>query len=246
MGKLDGRVALVTGAARGMGAAHARLLAAEGASVAVCDILADHGTTVAESIGGAYYRLDVTDERDWERVVSGVGSELGPVTILINNAGIGSRNPVQETTTEQWNAVMAVNVTGVFFGIRTVAPVMKAAGGGVIVNVSSDAAFTGTPHIAAYVTSKWAVRGLTKASALDLAGDNIRVVSLHPGLVRTPMSAGVDVDAFASGLPMARPGEPEELAKMMLFIVADATYSTGCEFVADGGHTVGGGRVEVL
>jgi 3alpha(or 20beta)-hydroxysteroid dehydrogenase len=245
MGKLDGRVALVTGAARGMGAAHAQLLAAEGASVAVCDVLGDDGAAVAQSIGGAYHELNVAREHDWARVVSAVTADVGPVTILVNNAGIGLRGAVQETSTEDWDRVMAVNVTGVFFGIRAVAPVMKAAGGGVIVNVSSDAALAPGPNIGAYAASKWAVRGLTKAAALDLAPDNIRVVSLHPGLVRTPMSARVDVDAFAAGLPIPRPGEPEELAKMMLFIVADATYSTGCEFVADGGHTAGSMPVEL-
>jgi 3alpha(or 20beta)-hydroxysteroid dehydrogenase len=239
MGKLDGRVALVTGAARGMGAAHARLLAAEGASVAVCDVLDDEGARTADSIRGSYHHLDVSADTEWENVVAAVGSEAGPVTILINNAGIGLQNPVQETTTEEWNRVMAVNVTGVFFGIRTVAPVMKAAGGGTIVNVSSNAALCGMPDVAAYLTSKWAVRGLTKASALDLAGDNIRVVSLHPGLVQTPMTAGLDRVSYSKGFPIARPGEPEELAKMMLFIVAEATYSTGCEFIADGGSTIG-------
>ena len=195
--------------------------------MAVCDILAEEGKAMASSIGGRFHRLDVTDENEWAQVVSEVRAEFGPVTILVNNAGIGSRNPVQETTTEQWSRVMAVNVNGVFFGIRTVAPVMGAAGGGVIVNVSSDAAFGGTADIAADVTSKWAVRGLTKAAALDLAVDRIRVI-FYPGLVRTPMSERIDVDAFSAGLPIARPGETEELAKMMLFAVADATYSTGC------------------
>ena len=239
MGKLEGRVAVVTGGAQGMGEAHCRLLAFEGAEVVVCDVRNEEGTAVADSIGGVYHRLDVADEAGWDRVVGSVAADLGPITILINNAGVGVHRMVQETTTEEWERVMSINVTGPFFGIRAVAPGMKAAGGGVIVNVSSSAAFLPSSHIGVYATSKWAVRGLTKAAALDLAPDGIRVCSLHPGMVRTPMNAKVDVDSLARSIPISRVGDSDELAKMMLFIVADATYSTGVEFIADGGFTVG-------
>jgi 3alpha(or 20beta)-hydroxysteroid dehydrogenase len=235
MGKLDGRVALVTGGAKGMGAAHCHALAAEGASVAVCDLDEDLGNAVATEIGGRFFRLDVTSETEWEAVLSAVSADLGPVSILVNNAGISRLKPVQGTSTEDWTTVMRVNLDGVFFGIRAVVPQMRAVGGGVIVNISSAGGMTGSPGMASYVASKWGVRGLTKAAALDLAPDNIRVLSLHPALVRTPMSSHLDLPAVTAGYPMKRAGEPEEIARMLLFMVADATYSTGCEFVADGG-----------
>jgi 3alpha(or 20beta)-hydroxysteroid dehydrogenase len=239
VGKLDDRVALVTGAARGMGASHARLLASEGAKVVVCDLNEPDGAAVAAGIGGTFQRLDVGNAEEWESVVETVGAQLGPITILINNAGIGTASPVHETPVDDWIRVMTVNVNGVFFGIRAVTSAMAGAGGGVIVNVSSNAGLVAPAHMAAYTTSKWAVRGLTRASALDLAPFNIRVCSLHPGIVRTPMTADIDLGHFTAKQSIPRPGEPEELAKMMLFIVADATYSTGCEFIADGGRTAG-------
>ena len=222
-----------------MGASHAALLAKEGAKVAICDILDDEGEALAREIGATYYHLDVSNDVQWRRTVELVESDLGHVNVLVNNAGIASLNRVQDTSTEEWNRVLAVNLSGAFFGIREVARSMRDAGGGVIVNISSDASMTGMPHIAAYLSSKWGVRGLTKAAALDLAPDNIRVVSVHPGIVRTPMGAGVDMDAIASHQPIPRVGEPTEIAKLVLFLIADATYSTGCEFVADGGHTAG-------
>jgi len=235
MGRLDGQVALVTGAASGMGAAHARILAAEGAQVALCDLCDDDGLALAAEIGGRYWRLDVTDETAWAAVLAEVAAALGPVRILVNNAGKGLVAPVQATSTEDYRRVMAVNVDGPFFGIRAVAPQMQQAGGGVIVNVSSTGGLTGMAATAAYQASKWAVRGLTKAAAADLAPFGIRVLSLHPALVRTPMSAHLDLAAQTAHYPLRRAGEVEELAKMLLFMVAEATYSTGCEFIADGG-----------
>jgi len=157
------------------------------------------------------------------------------VTILVNNAGKGLVATVQATSTEDWRRIMAINVDGPFFGIRAVTSQMRAAGGGVIVNVSSTGGLIGMAATAAYQASKWAVRGLTKAAAADLAPFNIRVLSLHPALVRTPMSEHLDLAAQTARYPLRRPGEVEELARMLLFMVADATYSTGCEFIADGG-----------
>ena len=218
-----------------MGAAHARILAEQGAKVAVCDVDAEQGEAIAADLGGAFYHLDVCDEAEWSDVLDKVAARFGLVTILVNNAGKGLVAPVQETTTEDWKLVMAVNVDGPFFGIRAVTPQMIEAGGGVIVNVSSTGGLTGMPMTAAYQASKWAVRGLTKAAAADLAPHNIRVLSLHPALVRTPMSAHLNLAEQTSHYPMQRAGEPEELAKMLLFMVADATFSTGCEFIADGG-----------
>lgn len=238
MGKLKGRVALVTGGASGMGAAHARILAEHGATVAVCDINVAQGEALAAEIGGYFYKLDVCNEAEWSQVLDAISSRQGPVTILVNNAGKGLVARVQETSANDWNRIMAINVTGPFLGIRAVAPQMKAAGGGVIVNVSSTAGLRGMAQQAAYTASKWALRGLTKAAALDLAADHIRVLSLHPALVRTPMSSHLDLDALTATYPISRAGEPEELARMLLFMVTEATYSTGSEFIADGGSVL--------
>lgn len=235
MRKLEGQVALVTGGASGMGAAHARILAENGARVAVCDLQVEAGEAVAAKVGGAFFRLDVTDETNWASVLDAIATRFGNVSILVNNAGKGLVRAVQDTSTAEWKRLMAINVDGPFFGIRGVTPHMKAAGGGVIVNVSSTAGLRGMAASAAYTTSKWALRGLTKAAALDLAPFGIRVLSLHPALVRTPMSAHLDLAEQTAGYPISRAGEPEELAKMLLFMVADATFSSGCEFIADGG-----------
>ncbi|MBX3092602.1 MAG: SDR family oxidoreductase [Cryobacterium sp.] len=239
MGKLDGKVAIVTGAAMGMGAADAAILASEGATVIVADVSENEGRAVAESIGGHFRHLDVTDENNWRELVADVVSTLGNIDILINNAGVVGFTPVATTELAEWNRVIGINLTGVFLGIRSVAESMKAAGGGVIVNLSSTAGMMGYSNLSAYVASKWGVRGLTKAAALDLGRDNIRVVSVHPGGIRTPMTAGIEGDAMYRSQPIPRIGEPDEVAKLILYLVADATYSTGTEFIADGGATVG-------
>ncbi len=239
MGKLDGKVVMITGGARGMGAAHARLLASEGASVVVCDVLDDEGGALAASIGGTYRHLDVTDEDAWAGVVADVDANVGHVHALVNNAGVVAFTPVDSTPLAEWNRVIGINLTGVFLGIRSVIDSMRAGGGGgVIVNVSSTAGMMGYSNLSAYVASKWGVRGLTKAAALDLAKDGIRVVSVHPGGVRTPMTDGLSDESYATQ-PIPRIGEPDEVAKLVLYLIADATYSTGTEFVIDGGTTVG-------
>lgn len=239
MGTLDGKVAIVTGGAMGMGEADAVILAREGATVIVADIDEKDGTAVAAKVGGAFRHLDVTSEENWKELVAGVVAEHGKVDILINNAGVLAITPVAVTTLEEWNRVIAINLTGTFLGIRAVAEPMKAAGGGVIVNISSTAGLTAYSGMSAYVASKWGVRGLTKAAALDLGHDNIRVVSVHPGGIRTPMTAGMENSDMFAAQPIPRIGEPEEVAKLVLYVVADATFSTGAEFVVDGGVTVG-------
>lgn len=239
MGKLDGKVAIVTGGARGMGAEEARILAAEGARVIVCDVLDDEGAAVASSVNGTYRHLDVTQESDWADLIATAELSLGRIDILINNAGVVGFSPVDKTDLTEWNRVIGINLTGVFLGIRAVAAPMAAAGGGVIVNISSTAGIMGYSNLSAYVASKWGVRGLTKAAALDLAKDGTRVVSVHPGGVRTPMTAGIDTGDMYARQPIHRIGEPAEIAKLVLYLVADATYSTGTEFIADGGATVG-------
>lgn len=237
MGKLDGKVAIITGGARGIGAEDARVLAGEGAKIVVCDILDTDGEALAQEIGGAYHHLDVTDETQWQTAIAFAEETFGPVDILINNAGVVGFTPLDTCELSEWNRVIDINLTGTFLGIRYVADSMKRAGGGVIVNMSSTAGLTGYSQLGAYVASKWGVRGLTKSAALDLAKYKIRVVSVHPGPIETPMTAGIDVGF--SRRPIPRIGQPSEVAAMILFLVSDATFSTGTEFVLDGGATVG-------
>ena len=238
MGKLDGAVIVVSGGSRGIGAAISQALASEGAKVVVADLLDEDGRATAEKVGGTYAHLDVTDPDSWRSVIESATTTYGKLTGLVNNAGVVGFTPVGATSLEEWNRIIAVNLTGVFLGMEAATPALKAAGGGVIVNLSSTAGMQGYSNLAAYVASKWGVRGLTKAAALDLGPANIRVVSIHPGGIRTPMTAGLDEKAY-SRQPIARIGEPEEIAKLAVYLIADATYSTGTEFIADGGATVG-------
>ncbi|MEU8865697.1 SDR family NAD(P)-dependent oxidoreductase [Streptomyces umbrinus] len=234
------QVAIVTGGARGIGAAIVRLLAAEGAAVMVADVLDAEGAALAAELGGRtrYTHLDVTSEEGWKAVVSETERELGPVSVLVNNAGIVEWATIEEQTLESFRRVVDVNLQGAWLGIRTAVPSLRRAGGGVIVNMSSSAGLTGYAGVGSYVASKWGLRGLTKTAALELGADRIRVCSVHPGVVHTAMTADID-ESFASGQPIPRFGEPEEVARMVVFIVAEATYSTGTEFVLDGGATTG-------
>lgn len=237
MGKLDGKVALVTGGAKGMGASHCAALAAEGASVVVCDVLDELGSAVAKEIGGIYLHLDVTSEGDWTAAVAATQKAYGPIDILINNAGVVGLGRVDTTELDEWNRIIGINLTGTFLGIHQCAESMKRAGSGVIVNISSTAGLVGYCDMSAYVASKWGVRGLTKSAALDLGRFNIRVVSIHPGIVETDMASGLAISFKRQAIP--RIGQSEEVAKLMLYLVSDATYSTGSEFVVDGGQTLG-------
>lgn len=240
MGRFNERVAIVTGGARGIGAAVARLFATEGAAVTVADVLDTEGAKLTAELGGParYAHLDVSIEDDWQTVVAETERELGPVSVLVNNAGILEWGTIEEQPLESFRRVIDVNLQGSWLGMRTAAPSLRRAGGGVIVNISSIAGITGYAGIGGYVASKWGLRGLTKAAALELAPDGIRVCSVHPGAVRTAMTADFD-DSFTAAQPLPRFGEPEEVARMVLFIAADATYSTGVEFVLDGGVTAG-------
>jgi 3alpha(or 20beta)-hydroxysteroid dehydrogenase len=237
---LDGVVAIVTGAARGMGESHVRGLAAAGARVVATDVLDDLGTALAEELGDSviYRHLDVTDEAAWIEVVADAEATWGPVGVLVNNAGIVMFGSIVDLTVEQFQRTLDINLTGVFLGMHCVAPSMKRAGGGSIVNISSTAGLQGYANLGAYVASKWGVRGLTKTAALELGAFGIRVNSIHPGPIRTPMVGGLR-DDLAAGAPIPRIGEPSEVTALMLFIVQEATYSTGHEFIIDGGATVG-------
>ena len=251
MGRLEGKVALISGAARGMGRAEALLFAGEGARVAVCDVLDDEGAAVAAEIGGAarFWHLDVTSETDWGAAVAATTDEFGRLDVLVNSAGTAEGAPLAEMTLESYRRVTETNQTGVFLGMRAVIEPMTAAGGGSIINISSIDGLVGMNGIISYVASKWAVRGMTKAAAMELAPRGIRVNSVHPGFIRTSLGAGeVDaatihtmLDAYTARMaPMGRTGEPEEIAKLALFLASDdSSYSTGSEFVADGGLIAG-------
>ncbi|MFF0455885.1 glucose 1-dehydrogenase [Nocardia africana] len=236
MGRVDGKIALISGGSRGMGAAHARLLVAEGAKVVIGDILDDEGAALAGELGDAarFVHLDVTEPADWATAVSTAVGEFGKLDVLVNNAGIVNGNSLRKFELEQWRRILDVNLTGTFLGMQAAVEPMIAAGGGSIVNVSSIEGLRGAPWAHGYVASKWGVRGLAKSAALELAPHNIRVNSLHPGLIRTPMTAAIPDDLVT--IPLGRPAQPEEVATFVLFLASDeSSYATGSEFVVDGG-----------
>jgi 3alpha(or 20beta)-hydroxysteroid dehydrogenase len=219
-----------------MGAADARLLVAEGAKVVIGDILDEKGEALAAELGAAasYVHLDVSDEEQWQAAVDTAVKEFGKVNVLVNNAGIVQVGPLKSLDVEKWNRVLAVNLTGAMLGIKAVLGPMKEAGGGSIINVSSIEGMRGASWVHSYVASKWGLRGLTKSAALELASDNIRVNSLHPGFIRTPMTKHFPDDMVSA--PLGRPGRPEEVATFVVFLASDeSSFSTGSEYVVDGG-----------
>lgn len=252
--KLAGKVALITGAARGQGAAEARLIAEAGASVLLCDVLDADGEATADAIraagGAAQYRhLDVASESEWRQSAAFVKAEFGGLNILINNAGIALRGPTLVTTARtDWDRVMAVNLTGPFLGIQACAPLIRDSGGGAIVNTGSTAGLNGH-FAAAYSVSKWGVRGLTKAAAMEFADWNIRVNAVHPGVVDTAMVAGSDdfVEAMQHVTALRRSASAEDIARVVLFLVSDDSgYMTGADVPVDGGFTALGVYREVF
>ncbi|HEX9175670.1 glucose 1-dehydrogenase [Mycobacterium sp.] len=236
MGRVDEKVALISGGARGMGAAHARMLVAEGAKVVIGDILDDEGKALADDLGDAarYVHLDVTDPEQWKAAVSTAVDEFGKLNVLVNNAGTVALGPLRTHDLKKWQQVLDVNLTGTFLGMQAVIDPMTEAGGGSIINISSIEGLRGAPWVHGYVASKWAVRGLTKSAALELAAQKIRVNSIHPGFIRTPMTKHLPDDMVMA--PMGRPGTPEEVATFVLFLASDeSSFATGAEFVMDGG-----------
>ncbi|MBM3659406.1 MAG: glucose 1-dehydrogenase [Actinobacteria bacterium] len=238
MGQLDGRVAIITGGARGQGAAEARLFAAEGATVYLTDVLTDEGAAVAAEVGGTFLEHDVTDVDQWKVVVEAALADHGRIDVLVNNAGILHWATMTETALDVWNRVVAINQTGVFLGMQAVAPAMKAQGSGSIVNISSVAAYSGASPCFAYGATKWAVRGMTKGAAQELGPFGVRVNSVHPGIIDTPMMAGTPLEQMSGNVPLRRHAEADEVAKLVLWLASDeSAYATGAEFVLDGGMT---------
>jgi 3alpha(or 20beta)-hydroxysteroid dehydrogenase len=252
MTRLDGKVALVSGAARGVGEATARRLVADGAQVVLGDVTDDLGRRVAAGLGGAarYEHLDVTVEADWARVCDAIRAQEGHLDILVNNAGILRFGSLLDTTPEVFLEVLQVNELGPFLGMRAAAPLLIDTGGGSIVNVSSTQGIEGYPGLVAYVASKFALRGMTKTVALELASRGVRVNSVHPTGIDTPMlaeawatlGAGAEHAARAQN-PLGRLARPEEVAAHIAFLASDeASFSTGAESLIAGGATAGPSR----
>ncbi|MBL4583717.1 MAG: glucose 1-dehydrogenase [Pseudomonadales bacterium] len=248
MGRVNGKIAIVTGAARGQGEAEARILIAEGAKVMLTDILDTEGEKLAQELGknASYMSHNVCDETAWLDVVEATEAKFGPVTVLINNAGILKISALQDTSLEEYMQVINVNQVGVFLGMKHVIGSMTKAGGGSIVNISSIDGLVGMSHAVAYVASKFAVRGMTKSAAVELGPVGIRVNSIHPGGVETPMvtqlrpEGSEAIESPSSNVPLGRIGQPEDIAKLALFLASDdSAYSSGGEFIIDGGMTAG-------
>ncbi|MFT3853716.1 MAG: glucose 1-dehydrogenase [Ilumatobacteraceae bacterium] len=239
MGRLDGKVALITGGARGQGATAARLFVSEGAKVLVTDVLADAGQQLADELGdsAAFVRHDVSDENDWTNAVDLAVRRFGKLDVLVNNAGIWLAKPLVEHTVDEFQSIVGVNQLGTFLGIRTAVAPMTANGGGSIVNISSGAGLRGSPNCIAYTASKYAITGMTTGSARALARFRIRVNSIHPGVTDTAMLDGVpNVDEMLGGIPMRRKAQPAEIANVALFLASDeSSYMTGAQVAVDGG-----------
>ena len=243
-----GKVVLISGGARGIGAATAQLMAQEGAAVVIADVLEPEGhdteAEIAEAGGRVLFiRLDVTSEEDWQAAVQATTARYGKLDVLVNNAGISSRTGVVETASDSWDQVMAVNARGVFLGTKAAIPEMRKAGGGSIINISSIYGIVGSATAAAYHASKGAVRVFTKAAAIQYAGERIRVNSVHPGFVDSPMTAQFHAvsqvrEARLSRTPIGRLGVPEDIAPGILYLASDeSSFVTGSELVIDGGMT---------
>jgi 3alpha(or 20beta)-hydroxysteroid dehydrogenase len=252
MGRLDGKVALITGGARGMGKSHVRHLVAEGARVVFGDVRDEQGAFVAAKLGEQscrYLHHDVTSEEDWAAAVALTLEAFGQLDVLVNNAGILEFAPIADMTLASFRRVLEVNTVGCWLGMKAVIDPMTKAGGGSIINVSSIEGFTGAAGLSAYSASKFAVRGMTKAAAQELAQFGIRVNSIHPGGVLTHMVADSaqargpdDGMAFLKAMPLGRFAEPVEISRLVAYLASDeSSYSTGSEFVADGGILSGPG-----
>ncbi|GAA3216191.1 glucose 1-dehydrogenase [Nonomuraea helvata] len=248
MGLLEGKVALITGGARGMGAAHVRLFLEEGARVVFGDVLDEEGKALADETGAAYVHHDVTLAEDWARAVATATELHGQLDVLVNNAGILKFRRIADMSPDDFDRVISVNLKGTWLGIKSVIGPMKAAGRGAIVNISSIEGFVGAEGLSAYSASKFGVRGLTKSAARELARFKIRVNSVHPGAINTSMAMDpdlmneVDADAFLKSMVIKRFAKPVEVSHVVAFLASDrASYCTGSEFTVDGGLLTGAG-----
>ena len=242
MARLEGKVAIITGAARGMGAAHARRFVAEGAKVVLTDLIVEEGTALANELGenALFVEQNVISAEEWVNVVTQAEKAFGPVNVLINNAGISVSKSFLQMAEEEYRRIVDINQVSVFLGLKTVVPSMQKAGGGSIVNISSINGIVG--GAVGYTDTKFAVRGMTKAAAMECSHYGIRVNSVHPGVIETPMvTQGDAVEAikeFAKHIPLKRMAQPEEVTNLVLFLASDeSSYSTGSEFIVDGGLT---------
>jgi 3alpha(or 20beta)-hydroxysteroid dehydrogenase len=252
MGRLDGKVALITGGARGMGKSHVRHFVAEGARVVFGDVLDDKGAKVAAGLDEQscrYIHHDVTSEAQWAAAVAAAVDTFGRLDVLVNNAGVLKFAPIADMSLDEFRRILEVNAAGCWLGMKSVIEPMKAAGGGSIINISSIEGFTGAAGLSAYSASKFAIRGMTKVAARELGQFGIRVNSVHPGGVITSMILSqaeaadqMDPEAFLKAMPLSRFAEPAEISRLVAFLASDeSSYSTGSEFIADGGLLSGPG-----
>jgi 3alpha(or 20beta)-hydroxysteroid dehydrogenase len=248
MGLLDGKSALITGGARGMGAAHVRLFLEEGARVVFGDVLDEEGKALAEETGATYVHHDVRRPDEWERAVATAVEVHGKLDVLVNNAGILKFRRIADMSPEDFDRVIGVNLKGAWLGIKSVIEPMKAAGRGAIVNISSIEGFVGAEGLSAYAASKFGIRGITKSAARELAKFKIRVNSVHPGAIDTAMAMDpdimkeVDAEAFVKSMVIKRFAKPVEVSHVVAFLASDrASYCTGSEFTVDGGLLTGAG-----
>jgi 3alpha(or 20beta)-hydroxysteroid dehydrogenase len=242
MGKLDGKIAVITGAASGMGIRHAEKFVEEGAKVVLADIAAEAGQKLADELGvnARFFKLNVASAEGWDEVVKFTEKEFGPINVLVNNAGIGIFKLMDDLTVEDFQKTMDVNTLSIFLSLKAVVPAMKKAGGGSIVNISSVDGMRGAATATAYCASKFAVNGITRCAAVELGTSNIRVNTVHPGVIKTPMAEQGEIAeiiaALEQGVPMKRAGTTDEVSNLVIFLASDdSTYCTGAEFVIDGG-----------
>ncbi|MDP4534314.1 SDR family oxidoreductase [Marinobacter salarius] len=239
MSRLAGKVALISGGARGMGESHARMFVEEGAKVVIGDILVEDGERLARELGDSavFIHLDVTCYESWQSAIELAQKTFGGLNVLVNNAGIINFGPLREYSIDDWRKIIDVNLTGQFLGVKAATPVLVDSAPSSIINVSSTAGFQGISALHGYTASKFGVRGLTKSVALELASQNVRANSVHPGTVSTPMNAGLDVADFN---PMRRMGSVEEVSKLLIYLASDeSSFTTGTEFLIDGGELAG-------
>jgi len=244
-GRLEGKVAIVTGGARGLGEAQTRRFVAEGALVTIADVRDDEGAALAAELGDAavFEHLDVTDPEGWDALVAQVVERMGGIDVLVNNAGTGTAGPIDTVPLSEHHRVLDVNLNGVYYGMRSIAAPMRARGGGAIVNISSIDGLAGISGLTSYVASKFAVTGMTRSAALELGRSGIRVNSVHPGVMDTPLVAAAArprLQQVVDMQPIPRFGDPAEVANAVLFLAsAEASYITGAQLLVDGGHLAG-------